>query len=80
MLLGERWGPSGWAGAALILASCLTAQLLGVEADGHGHAHGKEDDDDDDEKGSEEGAKLLPSAGGSGKQAKQAGKQADARG
>ena len=33
VLLGERWGASGWAGAALIMTSCLVAQLLGVEKD-----------------------------------------------
>ncbi len=29
VLLGERWGPTGWAGAALIIASTLAAQFLG---------------------------------------------------
>ena len=28
-LLGERWGPWGWVGGALIVASCLYAQLGG---------------------------------------------------
>lgn len=40
-LLGERWGPSGWLGAGLIVASCLAAQLLGVEKE---KEEGKEDD------------------------------------
>ena len=34
-LLGERWGMSGWVGAALIVTSCLAAQLLGVEEEHH---------------------------------------------
>lgn len=43
-LLGERWGPSGWVGAGLICASCLVAQLLGVEKEeGHGKDEGKRD-------------------------------------
>ncbi|CAL8471255.1 g10797 [Coccomyxa elongata] len=29
VLLGERWGPTGWAGAALIIASTLAAQFAG---------------------------------------------------
>ncbi|CAD7702600.1 unnamed protein product [Ostreobium quekettii] len=33
-MLGERWGPMGWAGAGLILASSLATQLLGGEPDG----------------------------------------------
>lgn len=37
----RRWGPSGWMGAALIVASCLAAQLLGVEKE---KEEGKEDD------------------------------------
>ncbi|KAM7277348.1 hypothetical protein ACFE04_019214 [Oxalis oulophora] len=28
-LLGERWGPAGWIGAALVLGGSLTVQLLG---------------------------------------------------
>lgn len=32
-----RWGASGWVGALLIVASCLVAQLLGVEKDAHDH-------------------------------------------
>ncbi|OAY65792.1 hypothetical protein ACMD2_00892 [Ananas comosus] len=28
-LLGERWGVVGWIGAALIIGSCLTVQILG---------------------------------------------------
>ena len=31
MLLGERWGPLGWAGAGLIVASSLVTQLYGRE-------------------------------------------------
>lgn len=30
MVLGERWGPTGWAGAALIIFSSLAAQLGGA--------------------------------------------------
>lgn len=40
-LRGRRWGTSGWLGAALIVASCLAAQLLGVEKE---KEEGKEDD------------------------------------
>ncbi len=29
VLLGERWGATGWAGAALIIASTLAAQFAG---------------------------------------------------
>ncbi len=29
VLLGERWGPTGWAGAALIIGSSLAAQAVG---------------------------------------------------
>jgi drug/metabolite transporter (DMT)-like permease len=29
--LGDRWGPAGWAGAALILAASLVTQLAGAE-------------------------------------------------
>ena len=29
LLLGERWGPAGWVGAGLIVASSLTTQILG---------------------------------------------------
>jgi drug/metabolite transporter (DMT)-like permease len=36
VLLGERWGPTGWAGAILILVSCLGTQLYGAEKEpGH---------------------------------------------
>eukprot|EP01025_Chloroclados_australasicus_P012846 TRINITY_DN1613_c1_g1_i1.p1 TRINITY_DN1613_c1_g1~~TRINITY_DN1613_c1_g1_i1.p1 ORF type:complete len:478 (-),score=50.12 TRINITY_DN1613_c1_g1_i1:1191-2462(-) len=31
VFLGERWGPMGWVGAGLILASSLGAQILGSE-------------------------------------------------
>lgn len=31
VLLGERWGPTGWIGAALILVACLGTQLFGAE-------------------------------------------------
>jgi drug/metabolite transporter (DMT)-like permease len=31
--LGERWGPSGWVGASLIVASCLAMQLWGGAAE-----------------------------------------------
>jgi drug/metabolite transporter (DMT)-like permease len=30
--LGERWGPLGWVGAALIVSSCLAMQLWGNES------------------------------------------------
>lgn len=33
MALGERWGPTGWLGAGLIVASSLTGQILGSEDD-----------------------------------------------
>lgn len=29
--LGERWGPQGWVGAAIIFASSLAVQVLGTE-------------------------------------------------
>lgn len=32
--LGERWGPSGWVGAALIIASCLAIQMNGADTGG----------------------------------------------
>ncbi|XP_019437439.1 PREDICTED: uncharacterized protein LOC109343540 [Lupinus angustifolius] len=32
-LLGERWGPTGWIGAALVLGGSLTVQLLGASSD-----------------------------------------------
>lgn len=44
--LGERWGPMGWAGAAVILAASLACQLGGAfdEDDGSaGGSKGKED-------------------------------------
>lgn len=31
-LLGERWGATGWLGAALIIGSSLGAQLVGKDA------------------------------------------------
>lgn len=31
LLLGERWGPTGWIGAFLIVSSSLAAQLSGQE-------------------------------------------------
>ncbi len=31
--LGERWGPLGWAGAGLIVTSCLVTQMLGSDED-----------------------------------------------
>ncbi|CAL0314927.1 unnamed protein product [Lupinus luteus] len=31
--LGERWGPTGWIGAALVLGGSLTVQLLGASSD-----------------------------------------------
>ena len=31
VLLGERWGSLGWAGAGLIVVSSLAAQILGTE-------------------------------------------------
>ncbi|XP_074330944.1 uncharacterized protein LOC141668142 [Apium graveolens] len=32
-LLGERWGVSGWIGAALVLGGSLTVQILGASSD-----------------------------------------------
>ena len=29
ILLGERWGPSGWVGAGLIVSSSLATQVFG---------------------------------------------------
>lgn len=29
--LGERWGPLGWAGAGLIVSSCLVTQMMGSD-------------------------------------------------
>ncbi len=31
LLLGERWGPAGWIGAALIVASSLAVQIFGEQ-------------------------------------------------
>lgn len=39
VMLGERWGTSGWVGAGLIVASCLAAQLMGVEDLDHTAKH-----------------------------------------
>lgn len=39
VMLGERWGTSGWLGAGLIVASCLAAQLMGVEDLDHTAKH-----------------------------------------
>ena len=33
MALGERWGPTGWLGAGLIVASSLTGQIMGTDED-----------------------------------------------
>ena len=33
LALGERWGPTGWLGAAIIVASSLTGQILGGDPD-----------------------------------------------
>ncbi len=32
LLLGERWGPAGWCGAALIVLSSLATQIWGSPA------------------------------------------------
>ncbi|XP_027362756.1 uncharacterized protein LOC113870361 [Abrus precatorius] len=32
-LLGERWGPTGWIGAALVLGGSLTVQIFGISSD-----------------------------------------------
>ncbi|KAK7273840.1 hypothetical protein RIF29_14904 [Crotalaria pallida] len=32
-LLGERWGPTGWIGAALVLGGSLTVQIFGTSTD-----------------------------------------------
>eukprot|EP00854_Cymbomonas_tetramitiformis_P001484 gene1484-2111_t len=34
LMLGERWGPEGWIGAALIMSGCLAAQLGQQEGEG----------------------------------------------
>jgi drug/metabolite transporter (DMT)-like permease len=34
VLLNERWGPTGWVGAALIIASTAASQLLNSRASG----------------------------------------------
>lgn len=34
IILGERWGPMGWAGAGLIVTSCLVTQILGQDEEG----------------------------------------------
>lgn len=31
--LGERWGPLGWAGAGLIVTSCLATQMMGSDSE-----------------------------------------------
>ena len=33
LALGERWGPTGWLGAAIIVASSLTGQIWGGQSD-----------------------------------------------
>lgn len=40
MLLGERWGPNGFIGAALIIGSSLSAQLFGNKEGEEPHARG----------------------------------------
>lgn len=35
--LGERWGPSGWLGALLIVGSCLVTQLCGAYEEHHSY-------------------------------------------
>ncbi|KAE9595418.1 putative EamA domain-containing protein [Lupinus albus] len=45
-LLGERWGPTGWIGAALVLGGSLTVQLLGAASDSNeGNKQSKKGDD-----------------------------------
>ena len=34
LALGERWGPTGWLGAAIIVASSLTGQIMAGDTDG----------------------------------------------
>jgi drug/metabolite transporter (DMT)-like permease len=41
--LGERWGPMGWAGAAVILAASVACQLGGAMDDGSKAGSTKED-------------------------------------
>jgi drug/metabolite transporter (DMT)-like permease len=41
--LGERWGPMGWAGAAVILGASVACQLGGAFEDDSGKGSGKED-------------------------------------
>jgi hypothetical protein len=41
--LGERWGPMGWAGAAVILAASVACQLGGAFEEDGGKGPGKED-------------------------------------
>ena len=36
IVLGERWGPMGWAGAGLIVSSCLVTQILGQDEESDG--------------------------------------------
>lgn len=31
IILGERWGPQGWAGAILIVTSCFATQVFGTQ-------------------------------------------------
>ena len=31
--LGERWGPAGWVGAALIIGSSIVAQKYGMDSE-----------------------------------------------
>lgn len=42
-LLGERWGVSGWFGAALVLSGSLMVQIIGASAEKLDGSHNKED-------------------------------------
>lgn len=42
VVLGERWGPMGWVGAALILISSLGTQLMGMEGTDDSREQGEE--------------------------------------
>ncbi|RDX64894.1 hypothetical protein CR513_56498, partial [Mucuna pruriens] len=47
-LLGERWGPAGWVGAALVLGGSLTVQIFGTSSNSN-----------EEQKRSEEGDNLM---------------------
>ena len=59
VLLGERWGTSGWVGAGLIMLACLIAQLLGVEDEAHAAEREKQRERDRDASQRERDAKAA---------------------